>query len=114
MKKFIFATLVALMTLGLNANAQKPKNSERMSIKEISTGVKKVKAFQTVILSANIHCKNCATKVRENISFEKGVQGLDISVENKTVTITFDPAKTNVEKLCAAMKKIGYPATVVE
>lgn len=75
---------------------------------------KKKKDIKTVVLSANIHCKNCQKKVEENIGFEKGVVGLEVSVEKRQVVIRYDAAKTNVETLLAAMKKIGFPSTVVE
>ena len=47
-------------------------------------------------------------KVRENISFEKGVKSLEINLEKKTVTISYDPAKTNEATLKKAIEKLGY------
>jgi hypothetical protein len=35
-------------------------------------------------------------------------------VPKQTVTITYDPEKTSVEKLQAGFKKIGYTATEAE
>lgn len=78
-----------------------------------SMAEKKASLKKTVTLSANIHCKNCAKKVEENIGFEKGVEALNVSVEKRQVTITYNSMKTDVATLLAAMKKIGYPATVV-
>ncbi len=75
---------------------------------------KKKKDIRTVVLSANIHCKNCAKKIEENIGFEKGVVGLEVSVEKRQAVIKYDAAKTSVDILLAAMKKLGYPAKVVE
>lgn len=75
---------------------------------------KKKKDIRTVVLSANIHCKSCAKKIEENIGFEKGVVGLEVSVEKRQAVIKYDAAKTSVETLLAAMKKLGYPAKVVE
>ncbi len=78
------------------------------------TSKKPKKDIRTVTLSANIHCKNCANKIRENIAFEKGVEDLEVSVEQRTVVIKYNAAKTSVETLLSAMKKLGYPAKVVE
>lgn len=64
----------------------------------------------TVVFESSIHCGNCAKKVEENISFEKGVKDLSVSVEEKTVTITYDPSKTDEETLAAAIEKLGYTA----
>ena len=40
--------------------------------------------------------------------FEKGVKKLDVSLENHTVTVTFDPSKTDAGKIAAAIRKLGY------
>lgn len=111
MKKTIFTALLVLVAAA---------SSEAVSFAAASSadvpGIfdKKKKETKTVTLSANIHCKNCKAKVENNIAFEKGVTALEVSVENKTVKITYDPSKTDVATLLAAMKKLGYPATVVE
>ena len=67
-----------------------------------------------VIFVTSIDCEHCATKVRENVSFEKGVKDLKVNVPDKTVTITFDSAKTDTLKLGKAINKLGYTAKVVE
>lgn len=79
---------------------------------EVSTVMeKKQKAeIKTVTFSSNIHCANCAKKVKENISFEKGVTALEVSVEQKRITISYNAAKTSPEKLAAAIRKLGYTA----
>ena len=69
---------------------------------------------KTVTFSSSIHCKNCAKKVEENLSFEKGVKALEVSVENKTIKVTYDASKTSVEALAAAIKKLGYSAEVIK
>lgn len=73
---------------------------------------KSVKAskVETVVFSTNLHCKNCVKKVNENISFEKGVKDLKVSLEDQTITVTFDPAKTSVETLSKAIARLGYKA----
>ena len=63
---------------------------------------------ETVTFKVNMHCRNCVTKIQENIAFEKGVKDLKISLENKTVTITYNPSKTTPEVLEAAIRKLGY------
>lgn len=65
--------------------------------------------FQT-----NIHCKNCAAKIQDNVAFEKGVKDLTIDVDAKTVRIVYNPSKTNVDKLAEAIRKLGYTAELIE
>lgn len=112
MKKTIIilvAAMVAFTFSGVSSYASLPSQAAPQLF-----GKKAAKDIKTVTLSANIHCKNCAKKVQENIGFEKGVEGLEVSVEKRQVVIKYNAAKTDVETLLAAMKKIGFPATVVE
>ncbi len=76
----------------------------------LAEGAKKT---QTVVFKTTIHCKNCVGKVMDNVSFEKGVKDLKVSLGEKTVTITFDPSKTDEKKLAAAIAKLGYKAEIV-
>ena len=64
-----------------------------------------------VTFSVPLHCENCVTKVKENISFLKGVKDLEVSLEKKIVRIVYDPSKITEEKLAEAIKKLGYTAT---
>lgn len=96
MKKTL--TLIALLTLSLAAVAgSKPK-----------TPMRQVK-YETTI-----DCKNCVKKVTENVSFEKGVKDLKAELSDKTVTIVYNPDKTDTLKLANAIRKLGYKAKVLE
>jgi len=73
---------------------------------------KKQKKIETVTFSTHLHCENCVKKVQENIAYLKGVKSLEVSLEKQTVTVGFDPSKTNAETLAAAIRKLGYPAEI--
>lgn len=66
------------------------------------------------LFQTNLHCKNCAAKIQDNVSFEKGVKDLTIDVDAKTVRIVYNPSKTNVDKLAEAIRKLGYTAELIE
>lgn len=70
------------------------------------------KEVRTVVFDTYLHCENCVKKVQENIAFEKGVKALDVSLKDQKITISYDVAKTSEEKLEAAIRKLGYKATV--
>ena len=72
------------------------------------------KKTATVTFKTTIHCKNCVKKVNDNISFEKGVKDLKVSLENKLVTVTYDPSKTDEATLAKAIEKLGYKAEKTE
>lgn len=95
MKKIVSMCLVALFGIGI-ANAQEPKNAAKKSV--------------TVEFVTDIDCAGCAKKVTNTIPYEKGVKDVQVDVATKTVTVTYDPAKTNNETLVKAFSKIKIKA----
>ena len=95
MKKIILMCLVALFSVGI-ANAEEPKKGNKKSV---------VVEFVT-----DIDCAGCAKKVTNTIPYEKGVKDVQVDVATKTVTVTYDPAKTNNETLVKAFAKIKIKA----
>ena len=110
MKRIVIITLAALIGISLSA-AEFTVNDASVS----SQIFKKSKAeIKEVIFHAHLHCNNCVKKVQENISFEKGVKGLEVSLEKQTIAIRYDAAKTSVETLKAAIEKLNVPVKSVE
>ena len=107
MNRIIIATAVAA-TMILAAPAIETNAS---ALNSAIAGAPK-KDVKTVVFKVGLHCQNCVKKVKENISFEKGVKGLEVSLDNKTVTVTYDPSKTDVQTLKKAIEKLGYKAEV--
>ena len=99
MKKTLVIIITALMAFSVS----------------LSAGPKKKAEIKEVTFSVHLHCQNCVNKVQENIAFEKGVKDLEVSLENQTVYVKYDAAKTSEATLKAAIEKLGYPvAGVVE
>ena len=94
MKRIILIILTALMAFGTCSAA---------------TRQKKVKETREVTFLVTLHCENCVKKVMENVSFEKGLKDIDVSLEKQQVKLKFDPAKTSEEKLKQSIEKLGYP-----
>lgn len=110
MKRIVIITLAALIGISLSA-AEFTVNDASVS----SQIFKKSKAeIKEVIFHAHLHCNNCVKKIQENISFEKGVKGLEVSLEKQTVVVKYDAAKTSVETLKAAIQKLNVPVKSVE
>ncbi|MCH5242400.1 MAG: hypothetical protein J1F67_08235 [Muribaculaceae bacterium] len=55
----------------------------------------------------------CKKRITDHMRFEKGVSMIDISIPDNMITITFDPQKTDSEKLLIAFKKIGFNAILI-
>lgn len=95
MKKTIAIVIAALMVFSVS----------------MSAGPKKKGEIRNVTFNVHLHCENCVKKVQENIAFEKGVKGLEVSLEDQTVAIKYDAAKTSEQTLKAAIEELGYPVT---
>lgn len=110
MKRIVIITLAALIGISLSA-AEFTVNDASVS----SQIFKKSKAeIKEVIFHAHLHCNNCVKKIQENISFEKGVKGLEVSLEKQTIAVRYDAAKTSVETLKVAIEKLNVPVKSVE
>lgn len=110
MKRIVVIAIAALM--GFSAYAAGTSVTETSVSSQV---FKKSKAeIKEVIFHAHLHCNNCVKKVQENIAFEKGVKGLEVSLEKQTVAVKYDAAKTSVETLKAAIQKLNVPVKSVE
>lgn len=70
-------------------------------------------ATQTVVLSVpGMTCAACPFTVKKALSKVEGVSKADVSYEKREAVVTFDDAKTNVQKLTKATENAGYPSSV--
>ena len=95
MKKILLMCLVALFSI-VAVEAQQPKAGDKSSV--------------TTVFLTDIDCAGCAKKVTNTIPYERGVKDVQVDVASKTVTVTYDPAKTNEEALVKAFSKIKIKA----
>lgn len=94
MKVFII-TLVMVLGLGMTMQAQKPKSDK-----------------ETVVFDVSMTCENCQKRIEKNIAFEKGVTDMKVDLANKTVQIEYKPSQTTIDKLQAAIVKLGYEVKI--
>lgn len=57
-------------------------------------------------------CANCEKKIKTNLRFEKGIKSIATSVPEQSVTIVYNPKKTNIENITKGFAKIGYKAEI--
>lgn len=106
------AFILIVTVLSLTFAGQAATVSSSSAAAAVKSEKKKVEV-RTVVFQTNLHCKMCAKKIEDNIAFEKGVKGLEINVQDKTVKVTFDASRTNEETLAAAIRKLGYTAQAI-
>ena len=107
MKKTIILTIAALMTIS-SAYAAAAETTEPSVLTDKKPAKKKGEVKEVTFL-VHLHCENCVKKVQENIAFEKGVKDLKVSLDDQTVALKYDAAKTSEDTLKAAIEKLGYP-----
>jgi mercuric ion binding protein len=68
---------------------------------------------ETVTLEvSNMTCSVCPITVKKSLVAVEGVETVEIDLDDKTATVTYDPDKTQEDTLTAATTDAGYPSTV--
>ena len=111
MKKTIILAIAALMTFSASYAYAATTDVTDQSVLTDKKPAKKKGELKEVTFNVHLHCENCMKKVQENISFEKGVKDLHVCLEDQTVSIKYDAAKTTEDKLKAAIEELGYPVS---
>lgn len=71
-------------------------------------------ATQSVTLSVpGMNCVTCPITVKKALTKVSGVSKIDVNLDRREATVTFDDAKANVEALTRATKDAGFPSTLV-
>ena len=94
--RILFVAVIAIFALNTEASAQKKKKEAE------------------VTFSVNVDCPACVKKLESNLPFEKGVKDLRVSLEEQTVWFKYQPKKTDVQALEAAIEKLGYEAEEIK
>lgn len=65
--------------------------------------------IQTIVFTPTpvMTCQNCEKKIKTNVRFVKGTKRIETSLQDQTVTITYDADKAKPEDYVAAFAKIG-------
>ncbi|MGA2668323.1 MAG: heavy metal-associated domain-containing protein [Ignavibacteria bacterium] len=65
---------------------------------------------KTIIALGSIMCGQCVTKVEKALKNVDGVIDVNVDLDSKQATVTFDNSVTSLEKLENAITKAGYDA----
>jgi len=58
-------------------------------------------------------CGGCVFGVRKVLTRLKGVSRAEVTYEDSRAVVTYDPAAVTVAQVAAAIKTLGYTATVI-
>mgnify|MGYP000936652375 CR=1 FL=1 len=81
-----------------------------MALGSSPTPAEKGKKTETVRIQSSTVCDMCETTIEENMIYEKGVKKVEVDLTTASVSITFDPRKTDPAVLRTALTKLGYSA----
>ena len=69
-------------------------------------------AQQTITLTVeNMYCEACPYMVKKTLEHVAGVAKVTVVFKEKTATVVYDDAKTNVKALTDAATSAGFPST---
>jgi mercuric ion binding protein len=70
-------------------------------------------AVQTVTLTVpGMTCAACPITVKKAISKVEGVSKIEVKFDQREAVVTFDDAKTSVQKLTKVTEDAGYPSSL--
>ena len=55
-------------------------------------------------------CDMCERTIETELIYTKGVKKVDVDLETASVSVVFDPRKTDAAKVRTALTKLGYSA----
>jgi copper chaperone CopZ len=67
---------------------------------------------QAVLPIVGMNCGGCVRHVNNGLEKMEGVTSVSVSLADKNATVQFDPEKTNVDKMVAAVQAAGYKVVV--
>lgn len=71
-------------------------------------------AQEEIKLKCNVTCAGCKASIENGMSGQKGIKSVDASIEEKVVTIAYNPDETNADAISKALKEVGYANKVLD
>lgn len=73
-----------------------------------------IKSKTVKIKCTEMSCAGCKKKITQSINNLDGIKKVDIDLETKIITVTFDASKTNSDKIVGAIAEAGYESELIE
>lgn len=67
---------------------------------------------KTVVFTVSMHCSLCKKKIDNNVKNFTGVNSMTSDLSERTVVITYNPQKTNVNTLMKDIEKLGFKVKI--
>ncbi len=70
----------------------------------------KVKKGYKIEIQTSAVCEMCQYTLEKNLTFEKGVKEVTLNLDDKMITVFYNPKKTDVQTIRERITTIGYHA----
>lgn len=68
--------------------------------------------MDTIVINVpTVHCHACKLNIEESLEELHGVAGSNVSLDDKQVTVTYDPDSVDESAITATIEDAGYPVT---
>jgi copper chaperone CopZ len=108
MKTTIFAVFLFVITFSAYADINNLKYIHKMTQNETLTEQKTVK-FKCTEMS----CQKCAKSITASVNKLPGIADINVDLDSKIITVTFDDSKTDVQTVLNAIVEAGYEADLI-
>lgn len=69
--------------------------------------------LETVKIKTSAICEMCKATIEKKLAFTKGVTESNLNLDDKVVTVTYNPKKTDVQSIKKSISEAGYDADEV-
>ncbi len=95
MKKILILSLSLLLTSLVVSEAAAQKKEQ-------------TKKDEQVCYAVNIDCGACQARIEESLPYERGIKDLDVNLEGNTVTVRYNPTKTDSLTIKKSLEKLDF------
>ena len=95
--KIINGILFVLMILAINNIAQERE-----------------KSLKIISFDTSIHCDGCKTTIIDSLPKEEGISDVKVEVQEKIVTVIFNPSIIKMESIVEKINELGYSAYILD
>lgn len=68
---------------------------------------------KVVYISASVNCTNCPNEIKKQLSYVKGIKGINIDIEKGLLIILYDSTKTNEQTILKEVLKHNMGGEIV-
>ena len=105
----------AIYDMGFDTEIKSLFPAASSSLPAVLEVVKVEDKVKTVVIAVKgMVCHSCVKNIEMNIGKKEGVEGVVVSLEEATATVTFSPSSVTVADLCTSIEDLGFDASPLE